>query len=332
MSAPNQPQALPPPQTPLNKGKGNSSASVLRSRIAALLDSDLFYSFWRSKLVVAAAVLTALLVGAALLAPLIAPHDPYDLKSLELINADLPPAWNDGGDRRFLLGTDDQGRDILSTILYGTRASLLIGIASVLLAVGLGVTLGLLAGYAGGRVDSLIMRVADVQLTFPAILTALLIDGVALAIFKNYRVEGGKFWILVLSIGLAYWVQYARTVRGVTLVERNKEYVEAARLIGLHPLKIMFQHILPNILSPVLVIATINLALAIITEATLSFLGVGLPPTEPSLGTMIQVGNKYLFSGSWWMVAFPGLTLALLALAVNLLGDWLRDALNPKLR
>ncbi len=328
MNAPNQPQGFPPPLTSPSNREGSPS----RSSIAALLDSDLFYSFWRSKLVVAAAVLTALLVGAALLAPLIAPHDPYDLKSLELINADLPPAWETRGDRRFLLGTDDQGRDILSTILYGTRASLLIGIASVFLAVGLGVTLGLWAGYAGGRIDSVIMRVADVQLTFPAILTALLIDGVALAIFKNYRVEGGKFWILVISIGLAYWVQYARTVRGVTLVERNKEYVEAARLIGLHPLKIMFQHILPNILSPVLVIATINLALAVITEATLSFLGVGLPPTEPSLGTMIQVGNKYLFSGSWWMVAFPGLTLALLALAVNLLGDWLRDALNPKLR
>jgi peptide/nickel transport system permease protein len=292
----------------------------------------LFHSFWRSKLVVAAAFLTALLVGAAVLAPLVAPHNPYDLKSLELLNADMPPAWDARGERQFLLGTDDQGRDILSTILYGTRASLMIGIASVLLAVILGVSLGLWAGYAGGRIDSVIMRIADIQLTFPAILTALLIDGVALAIFKNYRIEGGKFWILSVSIGLAYWVQYARTVRGVTLVERNKEYVEAARLIGLHPLKIMFQHILPNVLGPVLVIATINLALAIITEATLSFLGVGLPPTEPSLGTMIQVGNKYLFSGSWWMVAFPGLTLALLALAVNLLGDWLRDALNPKLR
>ena len=211
-------------------------ASAFRSRVAAALDSDLFYSFWRSKLVVAAAILTALLVGAALLAPVIAPHDPYDLKSLELINADLPPAWDARGDRRFLLGTDDQGRDILSTILYGTRASLLIGIASVLLAVTLGVTLGLWAGYAGGRIDSVIMRIADVQLTFPAILTALLIDGVALAIFKTYRIDGGKFWILVLSIGLAYWVQYARTVRGVTLVERNKEYVEAARLI------VEFQH------------------------------------------------------------------------------------------
>ena len=306
--------------------------AIRHSPFARFLDSDLLYSFTRSKLVVAAAVMTVLMIGAAFLAPLIAPHDPYDLKSLSLLDSNLPPALEKGGDRRYWLGTDDQGRDILSTILYGTRASLLIGFAAVLLATVLGVTLGLWAGYAGGRIDSFLMRIADVQLTFPAILTALLIDGVALAIFKNYRFEGGKFWVLVLAIGLAYWVQYARTVRGVTLVERNKEYVEAARLIGLSPLKIMFQHILPNVLSPVLVIATINLALAIITEATLSFLGVGLPPTEPSLGTMIQVGNKYLFSGSWWMVAFPGLTLALLALAVNLLGDWLRDALNPKLR
>jgi peptide/nickel transport system permease protein len=296
------------------------------------LDSDLAYSFTRSKLVMAAALLTALMIGAAALAALIAPHDPYDLKSLSLIDANLPPAWVEGGDARYLLGTDDQGRDILSTILYGTRSSLLIGVASVLLATLMGVALGLWAGYAGGRTDAAIMRIADVQLTFPAILTALLIDGVMLAIFRTYRLEGGKFWVLVISIGLAYWVQYARTVRGVTLVERNKEYVQAARLIGLSPLKIMFQHILPNVLSPVLVLATINLALAIITEATLSFLGVGLPPTEPSLGTMIQVGNRYLFSGSWWMVAFPGLTLAPLALAVNLLGDWLRDALNPKLR
>ena len=303
-----------------------------RSRLAALRDSDLWQSFIASRLVVAAAILTTLLVGAAFLAPLIAPHNPYDLKSLELIDADRPPAWEEGGDARFLLGTDDQGRDILSTILYGTRASLMIGICSVLLAVAIGLSLGLWAGYAGGRIDAAIMRVADVQLTFPAILTALLIDGVALAIFKRYTFEGGKFWILVMAIGLSYWVQYARTVRGVTLVERDKEYVQAARLIGIGPMKIMFQHILPNVMGPVLVLATINLALAIITEATLSFLGVGLPPTEPSLGTMIQVGNKYLFSGSWWMVAFPGLTLALLAVAVNLLGDWLRDALNPKLR
>jgi peptide/nickel transport system permease protein len=303
-----------------------------RSRLAILRDSDLWQSFMASRLIVAAAILTTLLIGAAFLAPLIAPHNPYDLKSLELIDADRPPAWEEGGDARFLLGTDDQGRDILSTIMYGTRASLLIGLCSVLLAVAIGLSLGLWAGYAGGRIDAAIMRVADVQLTFPAILTALLIDGVALAIFKRYTFDGGKFWILVMAIGLSYWVQYARTVRGVTLVERDKEYVQAARLIGIGPMKIMFQHILPNVMGPVLVLATINLALAIITEATLSFLGVGLPPTEPSLGTMIQVGNKYLFSGSWWMVAFPGLTLALLAVAVNLLGDWLRDALNPKLR
>jgi peptide/nickel transport system permease protein len=309
-----------------------AAGSSRRSRLAAFLDSDLLHSFLRSRLVVLAALLTVAIVGAALLAPLIAPHDPYDLKSLSLLDSNTPPAWEKGGDRRYLLGTDDQGRDILSTILYGTRASITIGVCSVLLAVAVGLSAGLWAGYAGGRVDTVIMRIADVQLTFPAILTALLIDGVALAIFKNYHFEGSKFWILVLAIGLSFWVQYARTVRGVTLVERNKEYVEAARLIGLRPLKIMFQHILPNVLGPVLVIATINLALAIITEATLSFLGVGLPPTEPSLGTMIQVGNKYLFSGSWWMVAFPGLTLAVLALAVNLLGDWLRDALNPKLR
>jgi peptide/nickel transport system permease protein len=329
MSDISSPLGFPPPPTPPRKGEGSAA---MRSRLAVLLDGDLVYSFRRSKLVVGAALLTALLVGGALLAPLVAPHDPYDLKSLSLLDGNMPPAWQPGGDRRHPLGTDDQGRDILSTILYGTRSSLLIGVGSVLLATLLGVSLGLWAGYAGGRIDSVIMRAADVQLTFPAILTALLIDGVALAIFRTYRFEGGKFWVLVVSIGLAFWVQYARTVRGVTLVERNKEYVEAARLIGLRPLKIMFQHILPNVLSPVLVIATINLALAIITEATLSFLGVGLPPTEPSLGTMIQVGNKYLFSGSWWMVAFPGLTLALLALSVNLLGDWLRDALNPKLR
>jgi peptide/nickel transport system permease protein len=303
-----------------------------RSALARFTDSDLLQSFLHSKLVVAAGLLSVVLIGAAFLAPLIAPYDPYDLRSLNLLDSDTPPVWEARGDPRFLLGTDDQGRDILSTILYGTRSSLLIGVCSVMLAVGIGLSLGLWAGYRGGRIDSVIMRIADVQLTFPAILTALLIGGVALAIFKNYRIEGSKFWVLVVAIGLSYWVQYARTVRGVTLVERNKEYVQAARLIGIGPGRIMFQHILPNVSGPVLVIATINLALAIITEATLSFLGVGLPPNEPSLGTMIQIGNKYLFSGSWWMVAFPGLMLAALALAVNLLGDWLRDALNPKLR
>ena len=311
----------------------NKPAAIpARGRLARILDSDLFYSFTRQKLVMLAALVTVLMVGAAVLAPLIAPHNPYDLKQLNLLDSDLAPVWTKNGDTRFLLGTDDQGRDILSTMLYGTRASIAVAIASVTLAMLLGVSLGLVAGYVGGRTDSIIMRIADVQLTFPAILTALLIDGVVAVIFKNYKIEGGKFAILVVAIGLSYWVQYARTVRGVTLVERNKDYVQAARLIGLSKTAIMFRHVLPNVLSPVLVLATINLALAIITEATLSFLGVGLPATEPSLGTMIQIGNKYLFSGSWWMVAFPGITLALLVLAVNLLGDWLRDALNPKLR
>jgi peptide/nickel transport system permease protein len=305
--------------------------SAPRGRIARIFDSDLWYSFRSSRLVVLAGIVTLLMVGAALLAPVIAPHDPYDLRSLNLMDSDLPPAWAKGGDPRFFLGTDDQGRDILSTILYGTRSSIAISVLAVFLAIGIGVSLGLVAGYFGGIVDTIIMRIADVKLTFPAILVALLINGIAQTLFKG-RLGGAEFWILVLSIGLSFWVQYARTVRGMTLVEKNKEYVQAARLIGMSRTAIMFKHVLPNVLSPVLVIGTINLALAIITEATLSFLGVGLPPTEPSLGTMIQIGNKYLFSGSWWMVAFPGLTLAVLVLAVNLLGDWLRDALNPKLR
>ena len=306
--------------------------AVPRGRLARIFDSDLFYSFRRSPLVMLAALVTFTMVGAAFLSPLLAPHNPYDLSSLSLLDSNNPPAWESGGDRRFLLGTDDQGRDILSTILYGTRASIAISLFAVGLALALGVSLGLVAGYVGGRTDAVIMRIADVQLTFPAILTSLMIDGIVATVARNYRIEGGKFWILVVAIGLSYWVQYARTVRGVTLVERNKDYVQAARLIGLSQTSIMFRHVLPNVLSPVLVIATINLALAIITEATLSFLGVGLPSAEPSLGTMIQIGNKYLFSGSWWMVAFPGLTLAALVLAVNLLGDWLRDALNPRLR
>jgi peptide/nickel transport system permease protein len=303
-----------------------------RSRLARIFDSDVFFSFRRSPLVMLAAFVTFMMVASAYLAPLIAPHDPYDLKSLSLLDSDTPPRWDAKGDAKFLLGTDDQGRDIFSTILYGMRASISVSLLAVGFALLLGVSLGLVAGYRGGRIDSLIMRIADVQLTFPAILTALLIDGIIVAIFKNYKIEASKFSILVLAIGLSFWVQYARTVRGVTLVEKNKEYVQAARLIGLSDMAIMFKHVLPNVLSPVMVIATINLALAIITEATLSFLGVGLPSTEPSLGTMIQIGNKYLFSGSTWMVLYPGLALAILVLAVNLLGDWLRDALNPRLR
>jgi peptide/nickel transport system permease protein len=310
----------------------NPSTNRPASRWERVLDSDLLYSFTRQKLVMLAAFITVVMVLASVLSPWLAPHNPYDLRSLSLMDSNNPPSWLKDGDPKFWLGTDDQGRDIFSTILYGTRASIAISICAVLLALSLGVSLGLVAGYVGGKTDTVIMRIADVQLTFPAILTALMVDGVAKVVLKGSAVGENHFWILVVAIGLSYWVQYARTVRGVTLVEKNKEYVQAARLIGLSKTAIMFKHVLPNVLSPVMVIATINLALAIITEATLSFLGVGLPSTEPSLGTMIQVGNKYLFSGSWWMVAFPGITLAILVLAVNLLGDWLRDALNPRLR
>lgn len=301
-------------------------------RLRALLGSDLAWSFRQSPVTVAAAVITAILVLGALLAPWIAPHDPFDLASLDLFDAFTPPVWEEGGDPRFLLGADDQGRDVLSAILYGMRVSLLVGFASVLFAAVVGITLGLLAGYLGGWVDSLVMRLADVQLSFPAILIALLIDGVARNALPRDLHAHLALYVVVLAIGLSYWVQYARTVRGSTLVERSKDYVQAARIIGVHPLRIVLRHILPNIVGPVLVIATINLAVAIITEATLSFLGLGVPPTQPSLGTLIRVGNDFLFSGEWWITVFPGVTLAVLVLAVNLLGDWLRDALNPKLR
>jgi peptide/nickel transport system permease protein len=312
-----------PPASPVTRPPG---------RLAAFLDHDIVYSFVRSKVTVVAALVTLVIALAAIFAPWIAPHDPFDLRQLNLLDSHLPPAWAPDGDARFLLGTDDQGRDVLSAILYGSRISLSVGLMSVALAGALGIALGLVAGYAGGAVDSLIMRAADVQLTFPAILIALLIDGTIRALSGEGRNEETAFWVLVLSIGLSSWVQYARTVRGSTLVEKNKDYVLAARLIGLDPMLILFRHVLPNVMGPVLVIATINFGLAIILEATLSFLGVGLPPTQPSLGTLISIGNKFLFAGEWWIAIFPGMTLAGLVLAVNLVGDWLRDALNPKLR
>ncbi|MDG1256628.1 MAG: ABC transporter permease [Paracoccaceae bacterium] len=302
------------------------------SLIAHVLDSDIWYSFTRSKVTMIAALITFLIFMSALFAPIISPHNPFDLASLSLMDSLLPPAWDAEGDPNYLLGTDDQGRDVLSTILYGSRISIAVGLASVAFAAVLGITLGLVAGYMGGRVDAIIMRVADVQLSFPAILIALLIDGTVNALVAGMDRERSAFTVLVISIGLSFWVQYARTVRSSTMVERNKEYVQAARLIGLHPFLIMLRHVLPNVMGPVLVIATINLALAIITEATLSFLGVGIPSTQPSLGTMIRTGNDFLFSGEWWITLFPGAMLAVLVLAVNLLGDWLRDALNPKLR
>jgi peptide/nickel transport system permease protein len=303
-----------------------------RSRLAALLDSDIVYSFRRSKVTIVAAVVTLAIVLAAFLAPVIATQDPYDLRQLSIIDSHVPPVWQKDGDSRFLLGTDDQGRDVFSTILYGSRQSITIGVMATLFAAVLGIVLGLIAGYAGGSTDTVIMRAADIQATFPAILIAMLVDGTSRALFGNQRNDSVVFWVMVLSIGLSFWVQYARTVRGSTLVEKSKDYVLAARLIGINPALILFRHVLPNVIGPMLVIATINLALAIITEATLSFLGLGLPSTQPSLGTLIQIGQKYLFAGEWWIAIFPGITLAALVLAVNLLGDWLRDALNPRLR
>jgi peptide/nickel transport system permease protein len=303
----------------------------LRTVLHRWWDSDVGYSFRTSPTAIFASLIALVCVVCALFAPWVAPHNPFDLTTLLLENARLPPAWSEGGNLRFLLGTDDQGRDILSALMYGARISLAVGFVAVLLSLIVGVALGLLAGYLGGWVDGLLMRLCDVMLSFPAILVALLIAGVGRAVFPNAH-ESLAFGVLIISIALTGWVQYARTVRGSTLVERNKEYVQAARVTGVAPLRIMRKHVLPNVMGPVLVLATIQVATAILTEATLSFLGVGAPPTSPSLGTLIRIGNDYLFSGEWWITIFPGAMLVLIALSVNLLGDWLRDALNPRLR
>jgi peptide/nickel transport system permease protein len=320
--------AVVPDRTEASATARSSSAGL----IARAVESDLFYSFRRSKLTMVAAAVTVLFFLLAIFASLLAVQNPFDPAQLQLINSRIPPLWTAEGQGPFLLGTDEQGRDMLSAILYGLRISLVVGVLGVLFSGTLGIVLGLVAGYVGGAVDSLIMRIADVQLTFPAILIALLVNGVAKSVFGNRLDAISMLIVLVFAIGLSFWVQYARTVRGSVLVEKNKDYVAAAQLIGLPAPVIMLRHVLPNAMGPVLVIATINLALAIITEATLSFLGSGMPDTMPSLGTLIRIGNNYLFSGEWWIVAFPGIALAALILSINLLGDWLRDALNPKLR
>jgi peptide/nickel transport system permease protein len=309
----------------LTLGYANARAALDRWR-----DSDLGHSFLSSPTALAAAAVALLCAVAALLAPWIAPHNPFDIATLELGNARLPPVWYEDGQWRFVLGTDDQGRDILSALIFGARISLAVGLISVLLSMFLGVSLGLLAGYVGGWVDAALMRMCDVMLSFPAILVALLVAGLGRALFPHAH-DMLAFGVLILSITLTGWVQYARTVRGSTMVERNREYVQAARVTGVSSARIMRRHVLPNVLGPVLVLATIQVAVAIITEATLSFLGVGAPPTSPSLGTLIRIGNDYLFSGEWWITIFPGLMLIVIALSVNLLGDWLRDALNPRL-
>lgn len=294
----------------------------------ARLRRELFYSLRSSPVVVVAALIAVFLILSACFASVVSPFNPTDISTINLLDSEIPP----GIDARYLLGTDGQGRDVLSAILYGMRTSLLVGFGSVLLSMIVGVSVGLLAGYLGGTIDAVVMRVADVILSFPSVLIALLVNGIALGILPASSRENSAGAILILSIALNEWVKYARTVRGATMVERSKEYVQAARMIGIPSAKIMSRHVLPNVLSPVFVIATISLALAILTEATLSFLGVGMPPTQPSLGTLIRVGNEFLFSGIWWVVVFPSITLVLLVLSVNIVGDWLRDVMNPKLR
>ena len=305
--------------------------SAAQGGVTRFLDGDVWYSFKQSPLAIASAVVALVCVFCAAFAGLVAPHNPADLATLELADALMPPAWLPGGRAEYLLGTDAQGRDILSALMYGTRISLMVGVASVLVSMFVGVSLGLVAGFIGGRTDAFIMRVCDVMLSFPAILVALLVDGVGRALFPQTH-DALAFAVLIVAISLTGWVQYARTVRGSTLVERNKEYVQAARVIGVTPLRIMRRHVLPNVLGPVTVLATIQVASAIIIEATLSFLGVGMPVTSPSLGTLIRVGNDFLMSGEWWITIFPCVVLVMVALSVNLLGDWLRDALNPRLR
>jgi peptide/nickel transport system permease protein len=306
--------------------------AALPGRLRRFLDSDIGWSFRRTPAAWLSALVLAVLMVTAFLAPLIAPQNPYDLRQVYIDKAEIAPIWNADGEWPFLLGTDPQGRDVLSAILYGTRISLIIGFASVVVSMAIGVATGLVAGFHGGRIDNLLMRLGDTVLSIPTLLMAILVS----AIFREFLPPSLRdpfaALVLVVSISLTNWVQYARTVRASTMVERRKEYVLAARIIKVAPGRIMRRHILPNTLTPVMVAATLNLGLAILSEATLSFLGVGMPITQPSLGTLIRIGNQYLFSGSWWLVVFPAVQLGLIVLSVNLLGDWLRDALNPKLR
>ena len=295
-------------------------------------ENELVYLFVHNRVAQLAALLAVLCVGGAALSPWLAPSDPYDIASIDIMDSLVPPVWSEEGDARFLIGTDDQGRDLLSAILYGTRLSLLVGLLSITFACILGVSVGLAAGYLGGRFDAIVMRIADVQLSLPAILTALLIDGIARGILPREQHDSLMIVVLTVAIGLSLWVNFARTVRASTFVERNKEYVQAVEIMGMHPVRIMLVHILPNILGPILVILTVDLAVAVLLESTLSFLGVGVPPNQPSLGTLIRIGTEYMFSGEWWIVIFPSATLIIMVISINVLGDFLRDAFNPRLR
>ena len=294
-------------------------------------DSDIFHSFIHSPTALISSCLLVVILLASFFCEFVAPHDPFTPSSLSLMDAFTPPFWAEYGNMVFLFGTDGQGRDLLSAILYGTRISLIVGFSAILFSVIFGVSLGLTAGYVGGRYETVIMRLADVQLTIPSILMALLVDGVVRGLISRELHDEVAIYVLIFAIGISDWPQFARVARGATLVEKNKDYISAARIIGLPNGLIMFKHILPNILRPILVIGTIGLALAILAESTLSFLGVGVPPTTPSLGTLIRLGNDFLFSGEWWISFFPSFFLVILAFSINLLGDWMRDTLNPKI-
>ena len=296
------------------------------------IDTDIGYSFKKSKIAIISTIVFLIIVLSSMFASIVAPYDPFDPASISLMDAFTPPVWVDGGTVSFLLGTDQQGRDMFSTMIYGSRISLTVGFASIIFAMILGISLGVTSGYFGGRYEIVVMRFTDVQLTIPSILMALLVDGIARGFISKSLHDDMAIYVLILAIGISEWPQFARVTRAATLVEKNIEYILASRIIGLSNIVIMFKHILPNILRPVLVIATIGLSQAIITESTLSFLGVGFPPTNPSLGTLIRFGNNFLFSGEWWITFFPAIFLVILALSINLLGDWMRDALNPKLK
>ena len=300
--------------------------------INKIITNDIGYSFVKSKIAVISTIVFLTILICSTFAELIAPYNPFDPVNVSLLDAFTPPVWVDGGSTNFVLGTDQQGRDMLSTIIYGSRISLIVGFSSILFAMSLGTFLGVTSGFFGGRYEIIVMRFTDVQLTIPSILMALLVDGIARGFISKSLHNDMAIYVLIFAIGISEWPQFARVTRAATLVEKNKEYILASKIIGLSNFLIMFKHILPNILRPVLVIATIGLALAIITESTLSFLGVGVPPTTPSLGTLIRFGNDFLFSGEWWITFFPVIFLVLLALSINLLGDWMRDTLNPKLK
>lgn len=294
-------------------------------------ETNIGYSFRSNPIAVASLMIFIVIVLMAVFAPLIAPFDPYDPAQIDIMNSEYPPIWIDGADPNFLFGTDDQGRDLWSTILYGTRLSLLIGLCAVALQAFLGITIGLLAGYIGGRLDSLLMRLADIQLSFSTLMVAIIFLAVTQAMFGSETFNQYAIYFLIVVIGVAEWPQYARTVRATVLAEKKKEYVDGARVLGFGPMRIMVRHILPNSLSPIFVISTVQVANAIISEASLSFLGLGMPPSQPSLGSLISSGFDYIFSGSWWITAIPGVVLVVLVLVINLLGDWMRDVLNPRL-